>query len=204
MKDHLGESKFAREMTNSVLQFDEETQEKWIRLLGLYSNEEETEKETEEFETLCSTLRLASAELGVDPWPIEVIDRMRKEGSWPQEVELMDGMILEAKLGEAGRIGDPIHSATVRVTAVLGEAALRQARDKARESGLSRLGVHVAALTADHKVLGDTPSEAEKCVRHTLVGAKSADGRGHLTSRDISEAIDEVKRAGLWPWKVLD
>jgi hypothetical protein len=204
MKEHLGETKFSREMTDFVLQFDEETQEKWVRLFGLYSNEEEAEKDTEEFETLCSELRRASAELGVDPWPIKVIDRMRKEGSWPRDIEVMDMVCVEAKLGEARRIGDPIRAAIAEVTVVLGEAAFRQARDKARASGLSRLGVHVAAMTAERKVQGETPSEAEEFVRHVHRATRSVDAHGYPTSRDVSEAIDEVKRAGLWPWKGLD
>jgi hypothetical protein len=248
MKDHLGESKVAKDMAIFTIQFDEDTQEKWIRLFELLTLEEETE----EFETLLSTLRLASAEVGVDPWPIEVIDRMRKEGSWPsqadksrsknedtdplrrksqppvdfiqqfdeetqesrmrlfelhekqrlteRETEEVDALILKLKLADAERSGDPIRKATV----VAGELAFQQARNKARESGLSLLGVHIAATAAEFKAIGETPSEAKKCFWYVYVGAKSADGCGHLTSRDISEAIDEVKIAGLWPWKGLD
>ncbi len=69
-------------MTDFVLQFDEETQELWMRLFELFTKQALTEKETEEFEALCSRLRLVSAEVSVDPWPIEVIDEMRKNGLW--------------------------------------------------------------------------------------------------------------------------
>ncbi len=72
-----------RSMTDFVLQFDEETQELWMRLFELLTKQVLIEEETEEFETLYSKLRLVSAEVGVDPWPIEVIDRMRSAGLWP-------------------------------------------------------------------------------------------------------------------------
>ena len=72
----------SRELTQFVLQFDEQTQELWMRLFELFTKQVLTEKETEEFEALCSRLRLVSAEVSVDPWPIEVIDEMRKSGLW--------------------------------------------------------------------------------------------------------------------------
>ena len=72
-----------RALTDFTLQFDEQTQEVWMRLFELFTKQILIEEETEEFETLCSKLRLVSAEVGVDPWPIEVIDRIRSAGLWP-------------------------------------------------------------------------------------------------------------------------
>lgn len=82
MKDKEVEQRL-RVMTDFVLQFDQETQELWMRLFELLTKQVLIEEETEEFETLRSKLRLVSAEVSVDPWPIEVIDRIRSAGLWP-------------------------------------------------------------------------------------------------------------------------
>lgn len=81
--EHKEVEQTLRTMTDFVLQFDEETQKLWMRLLELLTKQVLIEEEPEEFETLCSKLRLVSAEVGVDPWPIEVIDRIRSAGLWP-------------------------------------------------------------------------------------------------------------------------
>ncbi len=137
-----------------VLEFDEETQEMWLRVFELQTKQAHTEEETAEFEVLMSKLQLAIAE---------------QDGS--------------------------------TATLVAEQQAYQEAIKQATQAELSRLGVHIAAVTAECKVRGDTPSEAEKYVEHVFVGATSADGRGYLNSHNIFEAIDEVRRAGLWPWK---
>ncbi len=149
-----------RALTDFVLQYDEETQELWMRLFELHAMQARTERETEEFEALFPKLKLADVE----------------------------------------RSGDPMPKATL----VAEEVAHKEAFEKAEQAGLSSLGVHIAAVTAESKAQGETPSEAEEFVRHVYLGTRSADGRGHLTSRDILETIDEVKRAGLWPWKGMN
>ncbi len=80
MKEHKEVEQSLRAMTDFVLQFDEETQELWMRLFERFTKQVLIEEETEEFETLCSKLRLVSA----DPWPIDVMDEIRKSGlcSW--------------------------------------------------------------------------------------------------------------------------
>jgi len=83
MKEHKEVEQTLRAMTDFVLQFDEETQELWMRLFELLTKQVLIEEETEEFETLCSKLRWVSAEEGFDPWPIEVIDMIRSAGLWP-------------------------------------------------------------------------------------------------------------------------
>ena len=150
----------AKAMTEFVLQFDEETQEMWMRLFELFAKQELTEQDTEESKTLLSQLELASAEQSNDPM--------------------------------------------AKATLVPGEVAFQKAFEEAKQAGLSRLGVQIAGVTAKAKARGDTPSEAEKFVEEVFLGATSADGRGHLDSQDIGEAIDEVKGAGLWPWKGLN
>ena len=138
-----------------VLEFDEETQEMWLRLFELQTKQARIEEETEEVDILLSKLQLAIA-------------------------EQIDGST---------------------ATLVAEQQAYQEAFKQATQAELSRLGVHIAAVTAECKVRGDTPSEAEKYVEHVFVGATSADGRGYLNSHNIFEAIDEVRRAGLWPWK---
>ena len=140
-----------------ILEFDEETQELWMRYFELHAQPVRTEQETEEFEILLSKLKLADAERSSDP--------------------------------------------VLKVTLVAEEVAYRDAFKKAKQAGLSRLGVHIAAVTAESKARGETPSEAEEFVGHVFLGAPSAHGLGPLNSRHILEAFDEVKRAGLWPWK---
>ena len=140
-----------------MLEYDEETQELWMRFFTLGAKPEPTKQDAEEFETLFSKLKLADAE----------------------------------------RIGDPMLKATL----VPGEIAYKEAFKKAKQAGLSRLGVHIATVTAESKIRGETPSEAEELLEDIFLGARSADGNGHLNSRNIFEAIDEIKRAGLWPWK---
>ncbi len=76
-QEHKEVEQTLRAMTDFVLQFDEETQELWMRLFELLTKQILIEEETEEIETLRSKLRLVSAEVSVDPWPIEVIDRIR-------------------------------------------------------------------------------------------------------------------------------
>ena len=85
-------------------------------------------------------------------------------------------------------------------TLVAQQQAYQEAHKQAKQAGLSRFGVHIAGVTAECMVRGDTPSETEGYV-HLFVGAESADGRGRLTLRNILETIHEVKSAGLWPWK---
>jgi hypothetical protein len=70
--------------------------------------------------------------------------------------------------------------------------------NKAQESGLSRVAAHTGATAAELKASGnDTQSDVVQMFR-------SGVERGLLTSRDLDEAIDELKTAGLWPWKGLD
>jgi len=80
MKEHKEVEQTLRAMTDFVLQFDEKTQDLWMRLFELFFKQVLMEEETEEFETLRSKLRLVSA----DPWPIDVMDEIRKSGlcSW--------------------------------------------------------------------------------------------------------------------------
>ena len=117
-----------------------------------------------------------------------------------QEAEEFEILISKLKLADAERSDDPM----AKVTLVAEQVAYRQAFNKAKAAGLSPLGVQIAAITAEAKVRGETPSEAEEFVGHVFLGERSADGRGHLNSRNILEAIDEVQRAGLWPWKELN
>jgi len=92
----------------------------------------------------------------------------------------------------------------LQATLVAAELAYKEAFKKADQAALSYLGVHIAAATAQLKARGETPSETEEFVGHVFLGATSADGRGHLNSRNILEAIDEVQKAGLWPWKGMN
>ena len=50
-----------------VLEYDEETQELWMRLFELHFKQTHTEQEAEEFEILISNLKLADAERSDDP-----------------------------------------------------------------------------------------------------------------------------------------
>ena len=145
---------------NFVLEFDEETQELWMRLFELDWKQKHTEQESEELEILVSKLKLAKADRSDDPM--------------------------------------------LKATLVAEEIAYKEAFKKAKQAGLSRLGVHIAAVTAESKARGETPSEALELVDHVFLGATSADGSGHLNSRNILEAIDEVQKAGLWPWKGMN
>ena len=137
-----------------VLEFDEETQEMWLRLFELQTKQARIGEETEEVELLVSKLQLAIAE---------------QDGS--------------------------------TATLVAEQHAYQEALKQAKQAELSLFGVHIAGVTAECKARGETPSAAEEFVGHVFLGAKSADGRGRLTPRNILEAIDEVKGAGLWPWK---
>jgi len=156
-QEHREVEQTLRAMTDFVLQFNEETQELWMRLFELNAKQALTEQEAEEVEILLSKLRLADAEQRDDP--------MAKATLVPEEV------------------------------------AFQKAFEKAKQAGLSRLGVQIAGVTAKAKARGDTPSEAEKFVEDVFLGAVSADGRGQLNNSDILEAIDEVKKAGLWLWE---
>ncbi len=117
-----------------------------------------------------------------------------------QEVEEFETLGAKLRLADAERSADPMAKATL----VAAEVAGQEARKRAEQAGLSLLGVHIAMVTAEAKARGNIPSEAEQHVGHVFLGATSADGRGRLDSHDIREAIDEVKRAGLWPWKGLN
>jgi len=130
-----------------ILEFDEETQELWMRLFELNAKQALTEQEAEEVEILLSKLRLADAE----------------------------------------RSGDPMAKVILLAEQVAGQEAYK----RAKEAGLSRLGLMVATVTAEAKVRGDTPSEAQEYVLAIYPEY----------SRETLEAIDEVKRVGLWPWK---
>ncbi len=120
-----------------------------------------------------------------------------KQKRTEQESEEIEILISKLKLADAERIGDPMLKATL----VAGEVSYNEASRRAKQAGLSRLGAQIAAITAESKAQGETPSEAEEFVGHVFLGATSADGSGHLNSRNILEAIDEIKRVGLWPWK---
>ncbi len=91
-----------------------------------------------------------------------------------------------------------------KVTLVAEQVAYQQAFNKAKEAGVSPLGARIAAIAAEAKVRGELPSEVEEFIDHVFLGARSADGRGHLNSRNILEAIDEVHRAGFWPWEGMN
>jgi len=136
-----------RALTDFTLQFDEQTQEVWMRLFELYAKPERTEQDAEEFEILLSKIRLANAE----------------------------------------RSGDPGAKAILLAEEVAGQKAFK----RAEEAGLSRFGVMVATVTAEAKARGDTPSEAREYVLDIFPEH----------SRNTLEAIDEIKRVGLWPWK---
>ena len=82
-QDSAGFHSVAQRLTDFVLQFDYETQEMWMRLFELFTKQALTEKETDEFGRLLRKLRVASAEVGIAPWPIEVIGKMRSTGLWP-------------------------------------------------------------------------------------------------------------------------
>ena len=78
---------------------------------------------------------------------------------------------------------------------------------KAKKAGLSDLGVRIAGSVAAYKDCGETQSEVLDYL-DCLVGKVPRHwwrGRGRcgllLTSSDIREAIDEIRQAGLWPWK---
>ena len=117
-----------------------------------------------------------------------------------QDAEEIGTLLSQLELAIAEQSDDPKAKATL----VPEEVAFQKAFEKAKQAGLSRLGVQIAGVTAKAKARGDTPSEAEKYVEDVFLGATSADRRGRLDSHDIREAIDEVKRAGLWPWKGLN
>ena len=123
-----------------------------------------------------------------------------KQTRTEQESEEVEMLISKLKLADAERSDDPMRKAML----VAEEIAYKEAFKKAKQAGLSRLGVHIAAVTAESKARGETPSETEEFVGHVFLGATSADGRGHLSSRNILEAIDEVQKAGLWPWKGMN
>ena len=132
-----------------VLEFDEETQEMWLRLFELQTKQARIEEETEEVDILLSKLQLAIA-------------------------EQIDGST---------------------ATLVAEQHAYQEALKQAKQAELSLFGVHIAGVTAECKARGETPSAAEEFVGHVFLGAKSADGRGRLTPRNILEAIDEAKSA---------
>ena len=143
-----------------VLEFDQETQELWMRLFEVGSKQKRTEQETEELEMLISKLKLAEAERSDDPM--------------------------------------------AKVTLVAEQVAYQQAFNKAKEAGVSPLGARIAAIAAEAKVRGELSSEAEEYIGHVFLDERSADGRGRLNSRNILEAIDEVHRAGFWPWEGMN
>ncbi len=104
-----------------------------------------------------------------------------------QETEEFEMLFSKIRLADAERSGDPGAKAILLAVEVAGQKALK----RAEETGLSGVGVMVATVTAEAKARGDTPSEAREYVLDIFPEH----------SRSILEAIDEVKRAGLWPWK---
>ncbi len=131
---------------------------------------------------------------------MRLFDLYARSTGTEQETEEFEALLSKLRLADAERSGDPMLQATL----VAAELAYKEAFKKADQAELSYLGVHIAAATAQLKARGETPSEAEELVRRVYLGAPSADGSGRLNSRNILEAIDEVQRAGLWPWKGMN
>ena len=102
-----------------------------------------------------------------------------------EEAEEWDTLLPKLRRAKFG--DDPIKKAILLLVEVAGQEAYK----RAKEAGLSRLGLMVATVTAEAKVRGDTPSEAQEYVLAIYPEY----------SRETLEAIDEVKRVGLWPWK---
>ena len=128
---------------------------------------------------------------------MRLLELQEKQELTGQEREEAEALLAKLPLAEAEHSGYPMAKATL----VAEEVAYQEAFKKAAQAGLSRLGVHIVAVTAAAKARGDAPSEAEKFIEQVYLRAPSADRPGRLDSGDISEAIDEAKRNNLWPWK---
>jgi len=122
-----------------------------------------------------------------------------KQAVTEQEAEEYQTLLFKVRLAIAERDEGPMAAATVAAE----ELAFEEASNEAEQAGLSPFGVHLAAVTAEAVVRGHSPSEAgaEEYLTDTFWGARSGDGRGRLSTQDSLEAIHEVKKAGLWPWK---
>ena len=119
---------------------------------------------------------------------MRVFELYAKPALTEEEAEELNTLLFKLRRAEAG--DDPIKKAILLAEEVAGQAAFK----RAEEAGLSVYGVMVATVTAESKAGGDTPSEAQEYVLTIFP----------QHSRDVLEAIDEVKRAGLWPWKGLN
>ncbi len=119
---------------------------------------------------------------------MHVFELYAKPALTEEEAEEWDTLLPKLRRAEAG--DDPIKKAILLAEEVAEQAAFKWAE----EAGLSVYGVMVATVTAESKAGGDTPSEAQEYVLTIFPQ--------HY--RDVLEAIDEVKRAGLWPWKGLN
>ena len=119
---------------------------------------------------------------------MRVFELHTKPARTEEETEELNMLLPKLRRVEAG--DDPIKKAILLAEEVAGQAAFK----RAEEAGLSVYGVMVATVTAESKAGGDTPSEAREYVLTIFPQ--------HY--RDVLEAIDEVKRAGLWPWKGLN
>ncbi len=119
---------------------------------------------------------------------MRVFELYTKPARTEEETEELNTLLPKLRRVEAG--DDPIKKAILLAEEVAGQAAFK----RAEEAGLSVYGVMVATVTAESKAGGDTPSEAREYVLTIFP----------RDSRDVLEAIDEVKRAGLWPWKGLN
>jgi len=119
---------------------------------------------------------------------MRVFELYTKPARTEEETEELNTLLPKLRRVEAG--DDPIKKAILLAEEVAGQAAFK----RAEEAGLSVYGVMVATVTAESKAGGDTPSEAREYVLTIFPQ--------HY--RNVLEAIDEVKRAGLWPWKGLN
>jgi len=119
---------------------------------------------------------------------MRVFELYAKPALTEEEAEEWDTLLPKLRRAEAG--DDPIKKAILLAEKVAEQAAFK----RAEEAGLSGYGVMVATVTAESKAGGDTPFEAREYVLTIFPQ--------HY--RDVLEAIDEVKRAGLWPWKGLN
>ena len=123
-----------------------------------------------------------------------ILDQQPRTEQHRDEIEALGARL---RLLEAEKSDDP----TAKATLVASEAASNAAEKKAKEAELSLLAVHIAGHAAGCKVRGETPAEAEEYFEDMFLGVQSAARPGPITPSEIRATIDEIKQAGLWPWK---
>jgi len=114
-----------------------------------------------------------------------------------QGAEELEALGFKFRFLGAEKSDDP----TEKATFVASEVAFNAAKKNAEEAGLSSLAVHIAGISAWLKVRGETPAEAEEYFEDVFLGAPSATRLGPITRSEIRATVDEIKQAGLWPWK---